>query len=164
MALRVRSRAVLALGLLASLLLSHCRPMPPHHEGTIVITVVPPPPKTGVAPSPAAPELGTRKEPFRTPPSFLLRRWRDRETNTVFAFSTDGDGQLHVTAVDDDDNETLDVLSIRFDGESVTWAYRVPSSGTSVTFTTERISENELQCHWTNDAGASGPETLVPVR
>ena len=113
-------------------------------------TVAPPP---TVPPSPTVPV---------NPMPALEGYWLDTETNDVHVIEWQN-GQYVVTAVNDDQYGSFAITNQSWNGNALTWTYKVSYNDTSVTFTTVSVSGNSLDTNWSNSDGKSGTQTLQRV-
>ena len=108
-------------------------------------TIMPPSPTVPVNPMPA-----------------LEGYWLDTDTNDVHVIEWKN-GQYVVTAVNDAQYGSFAVTSQSWNGNALTWTYKVSYNDTSVTITTVSVSGNSLDTNWSNTDTKSGTQPLQRV-
>lgn len=82
----------------------------------------------------------------------IAGKWVHNTTKTVVTLRRTAHGFVVVSAVDDD-GEVLQVTHSKWQNGSITFAWKVPSTGYVNSFTSTRLTPNELICSWSGNAG-----------
>jgi HEAT repeat protein len=87
--------------------------------------------------------------------------WEDPETGARYTIRKVAD-ELRVASARARDGEVFPILDTTWREGVLRWTYRVPSAGSTVTFTTRALRGDSLECAW-NNGSESGRETLQRV-
>jgi hypothetical protein len=105
--------------------------------------------------SSSTPPASTSQEPMPG----LAGSWLDTDTQVVHTIELQNGQYVVVSAIDAEEG-AYPITSQSWSNDTLTWTYKRPSTGTSVTFTTVSVSGDSLYTNWTNDIGESGTWTL----
>ncbi len=89
----------------------------------------------------------------------LAGAWR-ASTNTRFILEVAGGHASIVDAIDDNVGEHYPILRSRFSGGVLTWSFRIPSTGATMTYESAGLDGDSLRTHWQSDNGTGGDDAL----
>lgn len=111
------------------------------------------------------PRRGVPRVPPPREHAALEGTWEDPQTRDRHRIRWDGVRQrFYVPWVESSSGERYTVVDVDWDGERLSWGFRIPSGAYVITLRTREVEDDVLRCDWSDSEGVTAEQLLYRVR